>query len=738
MAEPRTKLKPKNYGHEYNPEESQIDAFSIELERKLTDSINQRSLIDQRFIDDMRLYHGEYSEEVQSELSKQDRSKVFMNLVRAKTDAGEAQLVDLLFQVDDKNWGISSTPKPDLVSKTTNNDPVEVNGQTFKYEDNGEPVVQGDIALREIEEATEKAAKMESLIDDQLVETDYSSKGRAVIHDACVVGSGIIKGPVIQGRLKRSYVTGEDGNQEVVVEERFEPSAEVVRPWDFFPDPSAATITECEYVYERRFMSRKDIRNLVFRKGFDKDQIRKVLGMKPKATQHTSGFLDDVRVLAGMNNELNDTRYELWEYHGPIEKEMLVEWGMEISDEDLEDPLKEVTGIVHYCGGIVLGVKVHLIDYDKSFPYRVFNWIPNDSSIFGFGIPHVTKDQQDVINSSVRMMLDNAAVTAGPQIGINRKRVKPINGEYKLTPFKFWDLDNNIQDIRQVFSTVEFNSHLPELQGIYSLARVLLDEVSGVPMLQQGEQGQSTPTLGGMSMLMNASNTVRRRQVKLWDDNITKPLIKDFYHYNMLFHEDESVKGDYQVQARGTSALLIKEQIAQSISNFLSVVGSSEVFQPVLSLKAREILEAWRKTQNLPAHLVPTEEEFTQFVQNQQQSQQQAKDPQERVEELRMEQLKAKHDHERAMFEQDKASEFEQKNMDRQLKFLQLQEQRENRVSQEKQELMRLAQQGKISQEKLMVELEKQKQSLKSEWAGKEYEAKLKMRYGKSGNYGVE
>ena len=580
---------------------------------------------------------------------------------------------------------------------------------------------------------------METDINDQLVECDYETRGRMTIHDACVLGTGILKGPVINGKIRRGYTQGEEGFK-AVREHKFVPSVEVVRPWDFYPDPSAATIEECEYTYERKFLSRKQVRNLVYQKNFDPKQIRKVLGMTPKMTQHQSAFVDDVRVMSGLNTELNDTRYELWEYHGPIEKEALVEWGKEISQKDLEDPLKEVTGVVHYCGGIILGIKLHLIDYDENFPYRIFNWNPSDSSLFGHGIPHVCRDQQEVINSSIRMMLDNAAITAGPQIGVNRKHVSPMDGEWDLTPFKFWDLKNNIQDIKQVFTSVEFESHLPELQSVYGLARVLLDEVSGVPMLQQGEQGQSTPTLGGMSMLMNAANTVRRRQVKLWDDCVTKPLIRDFYHFNMLHSKNEKAKGDYLVQARGTSALLVKEQIAQSISNFLGVVGSSEVFSPVLSMKSREILEAWARTQTLPKNLIPTEDEFDAFMKQQQEQAQQGgeDDPSIRVEQLRAEQLQAKQSHDKQMFEADKQAEYEQNNLDRQVKMAALREQRENRLSQEKQELMRLAQQDKLSQDKLMIELEKLNAKLKSDWEGKALEQELKARYGKTGNYGIE
>jgi hypothetical protein len=108
-------MKPKQYGHEYDLENA-VDVMSIELEQRLCEAVAQRSLVDKRFIEDLKLYNGEYDEATAKALKDSGRSRVFMNLVRAKTDAGESQLVDLLFSTDDKNWGIEPTPKPALVS----------------------------------------------------------------------------------------------------------------------------------------------------------------------------------------------------------------------------------------------------------------------------------------------------------------------------------------------------------------------------------------------------------------------------------------------------------------------------------------------------------------------------------------------------------------------------------------------------------------------------------------------
>jgi len=736
------KRKPKAYGHDYDLDGSKVDVLSLAIEQTLSEAIYQKYEIEERMIRDLRTYHGMYDPATKTRLDSSPRAKVFMNLVRAKTNAGESQLVDLLFQAEDKNYGIKPTPVPDLVSRLNDESPTERDGQQFQFEDDGAVVTNKDLAMREMEVAKIACEKMEVQIDDQLVQADYAAKARKIIHDACVVGTGILKGPVVVGRAKKRYAPNpETGILEQQVSYSYDPSTEMVRPWDFFPDPSASHIEECEYTFERRYLSRKQVRELPIKSRFDPEKVRAVLKMSAKETQHHSGFVDDVRVMAGLNDNLNDSRYEMWEYHGPISTEALLEWGIELTEDEIEDPLQEKTGIIHYCGGIILDIKLQVIDYDQSSPYRVFNWEEDDSSLFGYGVPHICEDQQEVINSSVRMIIDNAAITAGPQLGINKKKVTPENGSWTPEAFKVWDLKDNITDINQVFTSVEFNSHLPELQGVYTLARTLLDEVSGVPMLQQGEQGPSSPTLGGMSMLMNAANAVRRRQIKQWDDEVTVPMISDFYHFNMMHSEDDTLKGDYQVHARGTSALLVKEQTAQSIANMMGMIGSSEEFAPVIRLKSREIFAAWAKTQTLPADVVPSKEELDEYYKKQeaaQKDQQQQQNPAVEVEAMRAQAAEKKQAFELEVLTRNQQYDAGEKDLDRKVKILQLREQMESRVSQEKQEMMRLAQQDKISQDKLLVLLETEDKKLKSEWDGRALEAEMKTRLGNTGNYGIE
>jgi hypothetical protein len=77
-----------------------------------------------------------------------------------------------------------------------------------------------------------------------------------------------------------------------------------------------------------------------------------------------------------------------------------------------------------------------------------------------------------------------------------------------------------------------------------------------------------------MQMLMNSANVVLRRLVKQFDDMITKPHIRRYYDYNMMYSEDEEIKGDFSVDARGSSALLIRDIQNQSFLNLLAAAAN--------------------------------------------------------------------------------------------------------------------------------------------------------------------
>jgi hypothetical protein len=309
----------------------------------------------------------------------------------------------------------------------------------------------------------------------------------------------------------------------------------------------------------------------------------------------------------------------MWEYHGPLDKEDLACCGYEVDDE--EDDLGLNEAIVTFVNGVVIKADINPMETQER-PYALFCYESDDTSVFGFGLPYLVRHEQRIANASWRMALDNAALTTGGQVVINREVLIPDDGQWNLRPRKTWHVTDPTVDVRTAFATHETSSHLDELLAIYTLARNMADDVTALPMLAQGEMGGAPDTASGMSMLLNSSNVVLRRVVKSFDDDVTTPLISRFYDWNMQFNPKPEIKGDFEVDARGSSTLLVKETQTQALITMMQL-AESPVFGPLTKHAAlfRKVAQAQHIT---PDDVIVSDEEIQAM---EQQQAQQAEEP---------------------------------------------------------------------------------------------------------------
>ncbi len=94
--------------------ESALEVFGQRLKNDLQTQLNERRPIEQRWVKNMRQYKSMYEDAKKKAAEKDDKSTVFVGYTRSKTDSWVAQMTDMLFPADDKNYGISPTPVPDL------------------------------------------------------------------------------------------------------------------------------------------------------------------------------------------------------------------------------------------------------------------------------------------------------------------------------------------------------------------------------------------------------------------------------------------------------------------------------------------------------------------------------------------------------------------------------------------------------------------------------------------------
>jgi len=552
-----------------------LQIFGARLSRLAYEQVQARSQIDTRWLDDYRQYHGEYDPDTKERIRQAEGSELYVNITRNKTNAAEARLQDMLFPTDDRNWGIQPTPVPELERMKP--------GQMMAGP-NGEQVDAGAAADDAMREAREKAEMMQSEIDDQLKESRYQIKARDVIHDAAVAGTGIIKGPVIVGRTRKHWKTLEDGTSMLTITEALEPSAERVDHWDFFPDMSARHIEEAEFIFERHLWTKRQLREFANLPGALMEQVRAVVRGGKETGNIAKDYTNDIRAITGVDSVASDTKYEVWEYHGPISKSELLdaldESGEPMDEEEADELDDEVEAVVFFSGNSVLKVVLNPMDTGER-PYSVFCWEKDESSIFGFGIPYLMRNPQKVINASWRMMMDNAGATVSDIIVVNKEIISPADGSWTSQPGKkkLYFLKDKTRSVNEAFANFTIPNHQVELANIFNMARQLADEETNLPLIAQGEQASHvTKTSSGMAMLMNSANIVLRRAVKNWDDDMTRPTITRFYDWNMQYSSKADIKGDYTVDARGSGALLVREKQQENLMVYANLsAGNPEL-----------------------------------------------------------------------------------------------------------------------------------------------------------------
>lgn len=595
-------------------DDEQVKGIVQRLELLADEQVTAKSDTEERWLRNLRAFHGVYDPTTETRLKDSKKSRAFIKATRAKTISLEAKLYDLLFPTDDKNWGIKPTPVPKLSKegKEAATRAQNAADQANIAEEAGNPdqaaqiVEEGNdeasralAAAAEIATSTKAAESMQDEMEDQLIESKYPKHCRMMIRDGCKLGTGILKGPMVNESTRGAWMRAKDAdgnvteNFELIQREDPRPLITRTDPWAFFPDMSASCIDEAEFTFERYLWTKKNLRKMVRTHNFNKASVRRILDddrqKRPSASKGLTN-LSKLRDISGEGEDVIKGRYVGWEYHGPLECEEVVALLRATGEDEIadeyeadDDPLKEFNVICYFCDGELLKIAPEYpLDSGETL-YSVFNLEETEGSIFGYGIPEIMADSQNAANSSWRMGLDNAALSIGPQTVIDKEQVIPQDGNWRITANKVWlRVKAGVKGDKPV-EFFNIPNNMKEISTLVQMALDFVDMETGLPMPQQGEQGaHTTQTFGGMAILQNASTVIFRRFVKNFDDGVITPTMRRLYDWNMQFNPRTEIKGDMSIDARGSSVLLVKEVQAQNLIFVVSQLLSNPNIEPML------------------------------------------------------------------------------------------------------------------------------------------------------------
>ena len=580
------------------------------IEDRFLSAENARDLDESRWLTAYHNYRGLYGKNIR--FRESEKSRVFVKITKTKVLAAYGQLVDVIFGANKFPIGISETKVPEGVAEHAHLDtqnPVPgietsvVNTATVEnpfdvgYEGDGRSLKAGatygtgkfeeqrveelaEDSLKEglspipealeISPAQKAARRMEKLIHDQIEESNGASEIRNSLFESALFGTGIVKGPFNFNKTLNRWENTEGERKYSPVSVRV-PRIEFVSIWDFFPDPNATTMAECEYVFHRHRMNRTQLRGLSKLPYFDKDAIRECLQMGPNYIEkdYEQELKDDSR-----SDDYGASQFEVLEYWGVMDAEYARQVGMDI-DEGVDD-LDEIQINAWICNGKMLRAVVNPFTPFR-VPYHAFTYERNPYSFFGIGVAENMDDSQKIMNGHARMAIDNLALSGSLVFDVDETAL--VGGQsMEIYPGKVFRRQAGVPGT--AINGLKFPNTSQENMMMFDKFRQLADEQTGIPSYSHGQTGvqSMTRTASGMSMLLGAASLNIKTVIKNLDDFLLKPLGEAYFQWNMQFLESNlGVEGDLEVKATGTNSLMQKEVRSQRLTMFLQTAANPAV-----------------------------------------------------------------------------------------------------------------------------------------------------------------
>ncbi len=554
---------------------------------------------EQRWIRAYRNYRGLYGPDVQ--FTEAEKSRVFIKITKTKTLAAYGQIADVLFAGNKFPISIEPTELPEGVAKNVNFDPKEPEvlrnredegdlQSPYGFPEDGNELPKGATAetlqerlgplqevLQDVEGLEEGVGKtptaitfspamvaakaMEKQIIDQLQESNANKHLRSTAFEMALFGTGVMKGPFA---IDKEYPNwGDDGEYSPIF--KTIPQVNHVSVWNFFPDPDSTNIDQAQYVIERHKMSRTELRALKRRPYFRQSVIEEAIA---DGENYIKKYWEDD--LTDYNQENYIDRFEVLEYWGMIDVEMLLEQNVDIPKE-LQD-FEELQANIWVCNGKLLRAVLNPFKPAK-IPYHAAPYELNPYSFFGVGLAENMDDTQTLMNGFMRMAVDNAVLSGNLLIEVDETNLVP-GQDLSVYPGKIFRRQGGAPG-QAIFGTKFPNVSNENLQ-LFDKARQLADESTGLPSFAHGQTGVSGVgrTAAGISMLMGAASGSIKTVIKNVDDYLLKPLGEGLFRFNMQFNFDPDIKGDLEVVARGTESLMANEVRSQRLMQFLQVASN--------------------------------------------------------------------------------------------------------------------------------------------------------------------
>jgi hypothetical protein len=364
--------------------------------------------------------------------------------------------------------------------------------------------------------------------------------------------------------------------------------------WDIYPDPEAENVQLGQGIFERIVVRSEEIASwadATDEEGkplYDRDAIVRVLE-GATTSRDSERYVDGSSTNSylehrgphreSIKNTNEDGRLGKWHavlfYSGAITRAGVSGF---IDDQDKyesdyirkHEPIEIEAVIVD--GEVLLAKQSEW--RDKMRPYHIAPFEQIEGSPFGKSIPWMMRDPQGAINTFVKLMLDNKRFAGAPREVIYKDAFE--NPDDPVVPGGRLILDKPVSGgIASVYQQVVFPDISRNMLEIIQFSERWGNMASSIPAFLDGDSQLSNQTTATEASLLNSSAMAQLGMPIRWvDERIIKPMVVLFYDWNMRHGEDEAIKGDFEIEAKGFKSYTDRELRMQRIMQLLSYLGT--------------------------------------------------------------------------------------------------------------------------------------------------------------------
>jgi len=572
-----------------------------------------------------------YSDRKEQEILATGGESVYAPLASMQSISGAASVSQVVLTPNERSWSISPTPIPELPPEVVSMIAQQLNAERGTITP-GPMIPSRKEELEKAQrakldaEAKAGAEAMTRKIDDQLVDSGFYNTMVQIIDDFATYPYAVLK----RVTVREPVLEWRGGKPKRV--ERVKDVDIRVSPFDIYPSPGMTDVNDGPII-ERLRLRDYELAKHRGVKGFDSDAIDRVLSYHPGRWlfDANDAIRNDAEDNSALNTESKDDLIDVLRYWGQIEGSELARWGI----QDVEDGQYYDTEI-WLCGSDVLRVarNPHPLDHR---PYYKATWRSIPGQFWGSAPPSQAKHLQHVCNGAMRALIKNMSVAAGPQVVIMIDQLP--KGQEEITsiyPLQVWQMVSKAGVSQAPVTFFQPSSNAKELIGVFQHYWELAGDVTGIYRwnygADQGMQGAAQTAIG-LSMLLENSNKVIRQAVSNLEEGVLRRRIYDQFLINMIYENDEKIKGDIDVVVRGSSSIIERASIRQRRTELLQAINNSPESQmpgmDALIAKIRmAILVDTAKDLDIEADRFPTNDTIDKLIDQYMQQKQQQQQPQ--------------------------------------------------------------------------------------------------------------